>query len=481
MWLKNTNPLASISFFLTRRPFLVPITHCCYHMYSRRIPLFIASLAAIATSSPASSIPAKYSKLWRDPVVQTQIDRNIEQCRKGNATFDIVDSQGTPAKHALVQVRQTTHEFLFGCDGFVLGQLGTSNQVYEETFAKLFNFWTVPFYWEGTEPTEGKLRLEDLPSNPDIWRRPSPDRYIPFAAKYGITLKGHPLLWHLYNPQWLPKHPETLRTLYTNRFRQIASRYTNSIHIWDGVNESLECNTNYPLYTSDRSYVGWAFKQEAAVFPLACALLINETTSHNFNKSGDKYYSQITKLLAEGARIQGIGFQFHYFSRGALDKYISGSDCNPTNLLRRYEKFGKLDLPLYITEITLGSAGTNGESLQAEVVHDHYRLWFSVPAMRGITWWNLGDGTAVTGEGGANGGLVDEALAPKAAYNALDQLINHDWKTSTQIQTDSEGHGAFRGFFGKYNVTVTSGATVRQFEIIHSRSVGIPHRLVLTN
>ena len=79
-------------------------------------------------------------------------------------------------------------------------------QRYEEAFARLFNFATVPFYWEGTEPARGELRYAE-PAR-DIWRRPPPDRFLPWAAKHGITLKGHPLLWHAYNPPWLPKDAE---------------------------------------------------------------------------------------------------------------------------------------------------------------------------------------------------------------------------------------------------------------------------------
>jgi len=85
-------------------------------------------------------------------------------------------------------------------------------------------------------------------------------------------------------------------------------------------------------------------------------------------------------------------------------------------MLDLYEKLADFGLPLFITEITIPSAGSDGEALQAEVVRDHYRLWFSAPTMAGITWWNLGDGTAVKGENEAQGGLLDNDLKPKAAY-----------------------------------------------------------------
>jgi hypothetical protein len=97
------------------------------------------------------------------------------------------------------------------------------------------------------------------------------------------------------------------------------------------------------------------------------------------------------------------------------------------------------------------------------VVRDHYRLWFAAPRMAGITWWNLGDGTAVKGENEAKGGLVDAEFKPKPAYRELDRLINQQWKTQAALKTDASGKAGFRGFHGKYTVSVTTGAGKREF------------------
>ena len=172
--------------------------------------------------------------------------------------------------------------------------------------------------------------------------------------------------------------------------------------------------------------------------------------------------------------IEGIGFQFHYFSRKSLDGYIGGNRCDPGALLDTYEMFAKLGLPLWITEITIGSAGDNGLAIQGRVVRDIYRLWFASPKMAGITWWNLGDGTAHKWKGGTDenrwmAGLLNRNLNPKEAYRALDQLINHEWKTTAAGQTDAEGRFTFRGFYGHYAVTMKSGKTTKHFEIDLSR------------
>lgn len=441
--------------------------------------LLSVGLVVSLSQAALAAAPDPYRAKWRDPAVDARIDGNIEKHRKGDAQLDVVDAAGKPVAGARVEVEQTGHAFLFGCNAFVLGQLETpeANRRYEEAFTNLFNFATVPFYWEATEPVRGELRYEE-PAR-DIWRRPPPARFLPWAAKNNLTLKGHPLLWHAYNAPWLPKEAEEMRELYRKRFREIASRFGDKIPIWDVVNESLVCPTNYPLYTKDRDYVRWAFTEAVPLFPADRTLMINEVTTFNFAPAASRYFEQIEGLQAKGAKIKGIGFQYHYFRRAALDTFLNAPSCDPMKLLDVYERFGSFGLPLYITEITIPSAGEDGDALQAEVVRDHYRLWFSAPNMAGITWWNLGDGTAVKGENEAKGGLVGGDLAPKPAYRALEKLINEDWKTKASLQTDPQGRATFRGFHGPYRVTVSQGGTTQAFTIDLGRGSSTTHRLAL--
>ena len=442
-----------------------------------RTLLTLQSCCVLILAAPVwADLPEAYCKAWRD--ASQRIDANIERYRKGDATIEIVGQDGKSVPGASLAIEQKTHEFLFGCNAFVLGQMGDKNRKYEETFARLFNFATVPFYWEGTEPEQGQLRYQE--GSPDRWRRPPADRYLPFARKYGITLKGHPLLWHAYNPPWLPKNPDQLKKLYQQRFAEIAARYAGEIPIWDVVNESLVCSKSYPLYSADRAYVAWAFREAVKVFRPDNLLMINEVTSFNRGAGeANPYFRQVKQLLADGVDVRGIGFQFHFFSFDALNKYLSDPAYSPQKLLDTYESFTALDRPLFVTEITIPTPPDGGEALQAEVVSNLYRLWFSAPRMAGITWWNLGDGTAVPGENKALGGLVDEQLDPKESYRTLDKLINHEWKTNLSVTTDAAGKAQFRGFHGKYTVRATAGGRTQEFEIDLATDAPAQHCLTL--
>ncbi|MGQ9504372.1 MAG: endo-1,4-beta-xylanase [Thermogutta sp.] len=398
-----------------------------------------------------------YQARWQEAGVAERIAEGIEKYRKQEITIKVVDANGQPLPETHVVLNQQTHSFLFGCNAFVLGQLDSpeKNRRYEEAFAHLFNFATVPFYWSGTEPTKGQLRYAE--GSREIWRRPPPDRFLLWAEKYGITLKGHPLLWHAHNPAWLPKDAEALKGLYQKRFREIAKRYGGKITVWDVVNESLVCPPSFPLFTEDRDYVKWAFEEVTPLFPPDTILMINEVTQFNTPPQVLRYRDQIRKLLEAGVAVRGIGLQFHHFRRESLEKYLNSENSHPAKLLEGYEILSELGLPLYITEITIPSAGPQGEQIQAEMVRNLYRLWFSVQAMAGITWWNLADGTAVEGENEAQGGLMTADFQSKLAYRELSRLIHQEWKTQAEGKTDQTGVYRTRGFCGRYQVRIGIG------------------------
>jgi len=420
---------------------------------------FVLLGGGIGGGAPAQAgMPEAYRKAWGDPALVKRIDEGIERNRKGAVTLRVVDAAGRPVAGASLALRQTAHEFLFGCNAFVLGQLGTPerNRQYEETFARICNFATVPIYWKGTEPKQGVTRYQE--GGGDIWRRPPVDRFIPFGRKYGLTLKAHPMLWHSHNPDWLPKDPEALKALYRKRFKELSGRYAKDIAIWEVTNESTGCPEAYPLYSEDRAYVAWAFQEAAPLFGSGNRLMINDFTQFNECLPAESaYYKQIRTLLDRGVQIGGIGLQFHlWFETKLMERHMAGERYLPARMLEVYEAFAAFNRPLYITEVTVPTpAGPDGEAVQAEVVRNLYRLWFSVPAMAGVTYWNLGDSMAHDAENTAAAGLVDKDLKPKASYRVLDELVNRVWRSNAEGKTDAEGTLEVRGFYGTYEVTVT--------------------------
>ena len=425
----------------------------------------VAALLALALlACPAKAeTPEAYRKLWSDPALTARLQHDIEQHRKGEAILVVVDAAGKPLADATVTIRQQTHEFLFGCNLFALDQLATPelNRKYESAFTNLFNFATVPFYWRDLEPQPGRPRFAE--NSPRVWRRPPPDRLINWCRANGITPKGHALMYvkNMFMPDWTARTDgELLRRQGAKHMAEIADRYRRDIPIWDVVNEEiprLRHTNEWAAVPAD--FVSWCFEEAGRLFPRDTRLLINDGTSEAHDTTGE-YEAIVKGLLQQHVRIEGIGIQFHVYNRGAM---LNGTSLPPARLCEVYARLGKLGLPLYITEITVPGSGTDGAELQAAIVANLYRLWFSTPQMAGVTWWNLGDGTAFQNENQALGGLLDDQMNPKPAYRALDRLINQEWKTRLTLHTDAAGKARFRGFLGRYVVQVTRGGVARDF------------------
>jgi len=117
-----------------------------------------------------------------DAIYRERTDRDIEQNRKGSFELILTDVDGTPLSNGTVTVEQTSHDFNFGCNIFMLGEYNSlwKNKLYEEKLTSLFNTATLPLYWEGTEPQEGYLRYrKDAPH--DVYRRPPLEETIEFC------------------------------------------------------------------------------------------------------------------------------------------------------------------------------------------------------------------------------------------------------------------------------------------------------------
>lgn len=406
-----------------------------------------------------------FNKLWSDTAVTRRIDRDTEKYRKGDATIKVVDSHGRAIKNAQVSIKQQRSEFLFGCNLFALGQLKTNelNSGYENRFVQLFNFATVPFYWGDLEPQPGQLRYDV--NSPRVWRRPPPDQLVNWCKDHHITPKGHALMYskNMFMPKWTDRNnPEIFLKQGHNHMLEIAKRYGATFPIWDVANEEIPRK----LYLNEwhkvpDNYLAWCFKEADDLFPKTVKLLYNDGTEE-VHKKIDEYLALFKGLRDSNARVDGMGIQFHLYGQGCK-AMLNGKLYPPDVLFKVYDRLSEMNIPLYITEITIPGNGEKGSEYQEKIVKNLYRLWFSTPKMAGITWWNLGDGTAFEEENKMMGGLLDENMNPKPAYLALDNLINKEWKTNLTSKTDKNGSISFRGFHGTYTLVVSAKGIKKEY------------------
>jgi len=404
----------------------------------------------------------RYDSLWNDPAIEARIQQGIETNRKGDFTLTLTDKQGKPIRKVTVDIRQNKHAFLFGANSFMLNGFPTAleNEKYESFFKSMFNLATIPFYWKTLEPEQGKPRYT-ADSKP-IYRRPPTDVALDFCRKNGITPHGHTLVWDeaLFGiPDWIPQDTSKMQPIIDKHIQELAQRYSETIKTWDVTNELLISRYKVPM-PSD--YASKAFRAAQAYFPKSTRLFINENTPFSwqgYRREFTPYYLLIENLKLKGARIDGIGMQFHLFEQPMFDNTVKGMAHTPTELFRAMDLLTSFGVPLHISEITIPTLPNNdtGLQLQAKMALNFYRIWFSHPAVEAIIYWNTVDGTAVAGEDKWNGGLLNRDFSPKPSFTSLNDLINKEWKTSFTTSVIDGKPITFRGFYGDYTVKVTIG------------------------
>ena len=153
---------------------------------------------------------------------------------------------------------------------------------------------------------------------------------------------------------------------------------------------------------------------------------------------------------------------------------------NPLRQLDVLDCYGEFGLPIHLSEVSIpswtGEEHGEDEEAQAEVVTRLYKLWFSSKHCQSIVWWNFADDTAFGGENIFHAGLIHRDCTEKPAYRALDELINHEWRTN--LETTANNDLRFSGFYGTYEIEVTHGnKTLTKTLRLHKDNTGYDNRI----
>ncbi len=419
---------------------------------SLRLTSFTLLTSAALIAFGGNAIAADEQPLSDEQLLEQANDR-IEKHRKADATLTVVDAAGKTVSGAKIEVEQTRHAFMFGCNMFMWGRAGDekSEAEYRRRFADVFNFATLPFYWWTYEPKKD----EPIHNKTEAVAR--------WCKEQGITCKGHPLAWNYAEARWLPDDSHELMDLQLARIDDCVTRFRGLIDIWDVVNEAThydrpELKKRAPKLTATWAEVGQVEFTRKCFQPARQAnkqatLLINDY------RVDPAYAKLIEGLVDDGGKplYDVIGIQSHQH----------GGTWTNRKIWEVCERFARFDVPLHFTETTIvsGKRGwgradrgqewdttPEGELYQAREVERFYTMLYSHPSVEAITWWDFTDRHAWQR---APAGFLRKDMSPKPAYETLHKLIKEKWWTKTSAETNSEGVACFRGTLGDYKVTIT--------------------------
>lgn len=149
------------------------------------------------------------------------------------------------------------------------------------------------------------------------------DHLLAFAQAHGMAFRGHPLVWHNRNPDWLEDALASRDSaLLTNYITAVAGRYRGHMHSWDVVNEAIDLDTGKLretlwLKAFGPSYIDMAFHAARAADPHAM-LVYNDwgceaAANDRFRAATLTFLEQ---ALARGVPIDALGMQGHLAAFG---------------------------------------------------------------------------------------------------------------------------------------------------------------------
>ncbi|KAI5777755.1 beta-1,4-endoxylanase [Geopyxis carbonaria] len=262
--------------------------------------------------------------------------------------------------------------------------------------------------WDATEPSRGTFTFTNG------------DTVLNFAVANGQLVRGHTLVWHSQLPSWVTAgnfDNATLVSILQNHVTQVATHYKGKLTHWDVVNEAFNEDGTFRdsvFYTTiGERFIDIAFRAARAADPNV-KLYIND---YNIDGTGAKSTAMaklVTRLLAEGVPVDGIGVQAHL---------ISGSV--PSTMQANWAAFAALGVDVAITELDIRMTLPSDATKLAQQATDYgnvVKACVAVSRCVGITIWDYTDKYSWVPSvfSGAGAALPwDENLVTKPAYAAI--------------------------------------------------------------
>jgi endo-1,4-beta-xylanase len=249
---------------------------------------------------------------------------------------------------------------------------------------------------------ENAMKWEVVRRNKDRFDFAAGDAVAAFARNHHLGLRGHALVWRLYNPSWLHQlgyGPHHMERLMRDHMERMMDRYAGTVFAWDVVNEALEedgavgSSIWYDSpgigYAGQRTeYIERCFRWAREIDPTP--LLFYNDSGFARGRKADAIHTMLCDFRERGVPVDGVGIQLHLKSGSSLEGFEE-----------HLGRLAELGLQIHISELDVaveiqpdGEPCADDLNRQSHLLGEVVRICRRSPSCTAIQMWGVCDGNS---------------------------------------------------------------------------------------
>lgn len=421
-----------------------------------QFPLIFSFSLLISTFCATAATYEQANQGQISPELRQWSDDNIHRLRMSKTLLQIKDADGKPLKNAKVRINQTRKGFCFGSalNEWVIN----GNPDFKVSDPARFNAWFEEHFNCGTPASTLHWKLMESSRDKDGVGVSYADNTIQWMLERNMQILGHAVTWENPDlvPEWVKSAPnsDALKVLLKARIERLVGRYKGKINHWVGINEMLDYDSISSQFdNANFKFRPWLYQQLKAHNP-SLKLLVNEAGILAEPGRLEEYKALIKGLIADGAPIDIIGIQAHFWPED--QEFI-----NFETVKKRLDSLAELGLPIWITEFDYAH---KNETIRANQLEGFYRVAYAHPAVEVIKGWGYWEKAHWRADWGTPVALVDSDWRVAESGKRLGELMK-EWNTTIEAKTDSKGQLVIKGFNGEYVANVQNAKSKKDLTL----------------